>query len=199
VTAHERRIHAIVIAVVLGVELALGLHASASHAVGIATGGAALTLLLSSLVCSPIAIVASPVWSVALRSARRRLGIASAIVAALHASLALPAYVEPLTLAPIATLPWLRHGALALAILLAMLATSFPRLTAALRVRAWSALHRLGYAAALLGSLHALAVPFGSVRVGVLALSIVAIALAVRICLLILRPRRGTRRTSTTE
>jgi sulfoxide reductase heme-binding subunit YedZ len=189
VSTNERRIHAIVIAVVLGVELALGLRASDAHALGLATGGAALTLLLASLACSPIARVTTPEWSVALRSARRRLGIASAVVAAAHACLALPSYVTPLTLTPIATLPWLRHGAIALSILAALAITSFPRLTGVLRVRAWSALHRLAYVAAILGALHALAVPFGSVRIGLLALAIVAVLLAVRICLSFVRPR----------
>ena len=190
-SAREKRVFAVAVAVSIGVGLAVGMR-GASRALGLGTGGAALTLLIASLACSPLALLTTPAWSVALRAARRRLGITSALVALAHASLALSRYLAPLTLGPVGALAWLRHGALALAILLALLTTSFPRVTAALRVRAWSALHRLVYPAALLASLHALAVPFGSVRVGILALSAVATLLVVRICLAVARLRSRT-------
>lgn len=144
------------------------------------TGGAAITLLLGSLVMSPTALVVSAPQAVACRAARRTLGIASATVAIVHALFALPHYLDPLVLEPIATVPWLRHGALALGILVTLALTSFAAVQRVLRVRAWSALHRLVYPAAILACFHVLAVPFGSVRLGIAASVLTSILLLVR-------------------
>jgi sulfoxide reductase heme-binding subunit YedZ len=154
--------------------------ASAGHALARATGGTALALLLASLATSPIAPWATPPWAVALRSVRRTLGITAALVAVLHSCFALPAYLDPLVLGPVLALPWLRHGAIALGVLLPLAVTSFPALQRALRVRAWSALHRLVYLAAILASLHALAVPFGSTWLGLVACIVTGILLLAR-------------------
>ena len=172
-SGRERRIFGGVVAASLVVALLLG-------SVARGTGGAAITLLLGSLAMSPLSRVLPPAWALASRTVRRRLGIASAGVAVGHALFAFPTYLDPLVLGPITALPWLRHGFLALGILCALLVTSFPVLQRALRVKAWSSLHRLAYVAAALASLHALAVPFGSIRLGIVSLSVTALLLVAR-------------------
>jgi DMSO/TMAO reductase YedYZ heme-binding membrane subunit len=109
---------------------------------------------------------------------RRSLGILAALASVLHAALSWT-LVLPRELKPLLTVPHLRAGALALAILLALLLTSFPRLVRLLRVRVWSELHVLAYAAALLVLQHVLLSPFAprlmalsvALAVGVLALA----------------------------
>jgi sulfoxide reductase heme-binding subunit YedZ len=152
----------------------------AMQSVSRGTGVAALTLLCASLALSPVASVVPAAGAVACRAARRKLGIASALFATIHACWALPRYLDPLVLEPIARVPWLRQGAIALAILVVLALTSFAPIQRALRVRAWSSLHRLVYVAGLLASIHAIAVPFGSVRVGIAALALTALFLLVR-------------------
>lgn len=171
---------------------ALALSALAAIALGDVargTGAAALTLLLASLAMSPVALVVSAPVAVACRAARRKIGVASAAVALAHASWALYRYVDPFVLDPIARLPWLRQGALALAILLALALTSFAPVQRALRIRAWSALHRLVYAAAILAAGHVLGVPFGSVKLGIAAVLLTCASLAARPLALALRRR----------
>lgn len=192
-SANERRLllGALLTSALVG--LGLGAFASAGHGIARATGAAAITLLMTSLAMSPLARLLPAVWAVACRAARRRIGIAAALVALVHACLALPSYLAPLTLGPIASLPWLRHGAIALSILLVLLVTSFPALHRPLRVRAWSALHRLAYVAALFAALHALAVPFGSVRLGIAALLFTFVSLVARPLTLVLTKRAISR------
>ncbi|HJL50720.1 MAG TPA: ferric reductase-like transmembrane domain-containing protein, partial [Polyangiaceae bacterium LLY-WYZ-15_(1-7)] len=100
-------------------------------------------------------------WRVA--PARRALGLAAAALATLHAGAAL---WGPLAGAWDALFGWpyLRAGALALAVLLALALTSFPRAVKALRVRHWKALHRLAYPAAGLAFVHVLLGPFAPRR-----------------------------------
>ncbi len=171
------------------VALLLATTASPGHALARATGGAAIALLFFSLAMSPLARLAAPELAVKARVARRQLGIASASVAIAHAALALPTYVAPLTLAPFVGLPWLRDGALALSILVTLLVTSFPVLQRALRVRAWSALHRLAYLAAIFASFHALGVPFGGAGVGLAACTVTVVLLIARPLSLAVRRR----------
>lgn len=93
---------------------------------------------------------------------RRRLGLASAALALAHTLVSLrtlgassPALVTEL----LALLPFARFGALALALLALLAATSFPRVNAPLGLRSWRELHALVHPAALLVALHALAGP----------------------------------------
>ncbi len=160
------------------------------HGLARGTGTVAIVLLLLALASSPAAPWLAPARAVALRVGRRRVGIAAALVALGHACIALSSYVSPLVLSPIAAVPWLRHGALALGILAALLLTSFAAVQRALRVRAWSALHRLVYAAAILASLHALGVPFGSGLPGAAALLVTALSLLARPASRLARRRR---------
>lgn len=185
----ERRVSAIAAALAIGVALALASTAPSDHALARATGGAAISLLLASLACSSLASLASPAWALGLRAARRRVGIASALVASLHAAIAFSNYVVPMQLGPILALPWLRQGALALAISWVLAATSFPIVQRVLRVRAWSALHRLVYPAVLLAAAHVLTEPFGSARFGTLVVALTGFLLAVRMFRVFLRRR----------
>jgi DMSO/TMAO reductase YedYZ heme-binding membrane subunit len=185
----ERRVvlAAFVIAIMAATRWALV--ARPGHALAVWTGGATLVLLLCSLAVSPLSRVVAPAWAIACRAARRTIGIACAIVALGHAALAWSSYLQPLALAPILALPWLRHGALALLILVTLLVTSFPMLQRALRVRAWSALHRLAYFAAIFASLHALGSPFGSTEVGLAACTTTLVLLIARPLTLLVRRR----------
>lgn len=172
-----------VVVLALGVGTLGALEVSPEHRLMSATGGLAIALLISSLACSPVAVLLAPkraMGSVALRRARRWLGLSAALAALTHATAGAYGYLGRIALDPIFGVPWLRHGALALVLLGALSLTSFPAVTRALHVRAWSALHRLVYPAALLAALHATAAPFGDVSGGAFALFLVVALLLAR-------------------
>lgn len=170
----------------VGLVAAIG--APTGHGLAQLTGAGALAALVLTLLATPVSRLLAGKRRLAIRSARRGMGIASALAALAHASLALAAYLPTWSFAPIARLPWMRHGALALALLLPLLATSFPALQRGLRVRAWSALHRLAYAAGVLGCLHSVEVPYGNPTLGGALAAIVGLSLLAR--LLLGLPRR---------
>jgi len=114
-----------------------------------ATGWSAALALLASLATTP----AERLLRIRLRGWRRRFGLVAATLAAAHAVVALTGRLEG-AWAAVVGWPHLRAGALALGILFALALTSSPRLTRALRVRAWKPLHRLVYAAGALAWLH---------------------------------------------
>lgn len=95
-------------------------------------------------------------WVVAFR---RAFGIAAAILALVHAATVLGLYLRG-AWAAVLSFSYLRAGLVALAILTAMLVTSFPPLVRRLHVKLWKPLHRLGYLAALLVLDHLLLSPF---------------------------------------
>lgn len=147
-----------------------------------ATGWAAALLLLGALAATPLARLFERVGGRAparLAVARRAMGIASASFASAHGVLGLALYLESGDRwATITQVTWIRSGALALALLLPLLATSFPRLTVALRIRLWKPLHRLAYVAAVLVVHHVLLTPFAPRTWGIsLAVSLVLAAL----------------------
>ncbi len=90
---------------------------------------------------------------------RRLLGMASAWLALLHAALSFSTTLAADTQA-LVSWPHLRAGLAALAILCALLLTSYPSWIVRLRLRLWPELHRLVYAAALLVLQHLLLAPF---------------------------------------
>lgn len=100
---------------------------------------------------------------------RRSLGISAASLALAHAALSLTTYLRGSWTTTLDT-PYLRAGLVALAILTALLVTSFPELVALLRVRLWRELHRLAYVAAIFVFLHLLASPFAPRRLTLLML-----------------------------
>ena len=168
-------------ATVVGVVAALGV--PWAHRLISGTGALAIALLLTSLACAPTAALVPnghAVLRVALKQARRWLGLSATLLALVHAMLAMNGYLGGIVLRPILEVPWLRDGGLALTILVALSLTSFPAITRALRVRAWSALHRLVYLGAALAAIHALGAPFGAVSGGVLASLAVLVLLVAR-------------------
>jgi sulfoxide reductase heme-binding subunit YedZ len=108
------------------------------------------------------ALAATPLGRLDPRAlrARRPLGIAAALAALTHGAVALGAYVGDEWAGALTAIPWMRSGALALALLLPLLATSFPPVVRRLGVRLWKPLHRLAYVSAALAVHHVLLAPF---------------------------------------
>lgn len=129
-----------------------------------ASGWTAILLLAGALAASPIARAFTAAgWRAAaarLPRIRRGLGIASASAGLVHAGVALALYLGDRPWAALAAVAWLRSGALALALLVSLLATSFPGFVRAARIRLWKPLHRLAYAAAALAVHHVLLSPW---------------------------------------
>jgi sulfoxide reductase heme-binding subunit YedZ len=143
-----------------------------------ASGWSAALLLVATLAMTPLARL-FPAAAARARRARRLLGITCAVIALLHAALASSTYLGwSAAWAAIEGVAWLRSGALAAALLFLLLLTSFPRVVAGMRVRAWKPLHRLAYPAAALALHHALYAPFAPRAWGI-ALSVVLVGLAI--------------------
>ena len=156
-------------------------------------GWLAIALLLTSL-----AISLASRWLLEQRARliawRRLAGLGSAGMALLHALLALSLLGLPSAevITAVSALPYLRHGALALALLAALALTSFPKLNARLGLRTWSVLHRAVHVIGVLAALHVLAGPSADPRLAV----IVAIAFGL---LLLARLAPRARRDGGTE
>lgn len=163
---------------------ALALSIDAPFVLERATGWWALGLLGATLAITPLrlAVRRRADLAVVLHRMRRLLGLSAAAIAALHATLSLSTYfgaraaIEP-TLTALTTLPWLRNATLALALLVALALGSLRPIVR--RLRAWSALHRLVYPAAVLSALHALLGPRAD-SASLVALVAIAVALVVR-------------------
>jgi len=167
-----------------------------AHRLTRSTGWCAVVALLTSLSCSPLRrllrasrmpprVRKSAVVST-LAALRRAFGIAAALFATAHGLIGL---LLPLrgALLPIWTWTYLRAGLVALAILALLLATSFPRVNRRLRVREFKSLHRLAYAALPFVVLHLALGPFNATWATLVAASVGATLLAVR-----LAPRTGS-------
>jgi sulfoxide reductase heme-binding subunit YedZ len=139
--------------------MSAGLARDLSHLLG----WLAAVALAASLAVSPAARWASRERRTRLVPMRRRLGLAGLALATAHALVVVPAALAPPHLGDllpmIEALPYVRHGALALALLVPLGVTSFPALNARLGLRAWSTLHRAVYAASVLVALHVVAGP----------------------------------------
>lgn len=122
---------------------------------------------------------------------RRLAGLLGAAASLAHASLALVAVLGLASLeeasAIVGAVPYLRHGALALALLAVLALTSFPELNARLGLRTWSTLHRGVYVAAALAALHVLAGPSADPRLALAVTVVVGLLLLARLA------RRGSR------
>jgi sulfoxide reductase heme-binding subunit YedZ len=154
-----------------------------------ATGWCAAAALLCALFMTPLGRLFET-SAAALGRTRRALGISAALLASLHAALSLDGPLEDAWEATL-TWPWLRAGLTALIILLVLLATSFPRLTRALRVRVWKPLHRLSYLAGALVVLHLFHAPFAPRRLVAAYAALLLLAIAAR-----LLPRRRQKRST---
>lgn len=121
---------------------------------------------------------------------RRVAGLVGFVSAAVHASIAIMGVLAPSSmshaLAAIGTVPYLRHGALALAVLTPLALTSFPKLNARVGLRTWEALHRGVYVAIALVVLHVLAGPSAKPH---LAIAVAVIAGLLLVARLVPRPR----------
>jgi sulfoxide reductase heme-binding subunit YedZ len=126
------------------------------------SGWAALGALLLALCATPTKRVLERWRGRSLekptKAFRRALGISAAALATLHGGVALSTYLRG-SLGPLVDYPWLRGGLLALAVLLALWLTSYPRVVRALRVKLWKPLHRLAFVAALLAFQHVMLSP----------------------------------------
>jgi sulfoxide reductase heme-binding subunit YedZ len=126
--------------------------------------------------------------ALALFRARRPLGLLTFGVAALHGVVAGARYLGTPSLTELfrvlGDIAWLRHGALALTLLLVLALTSLRPI--ARRLRAWQGLHRLIYPAALLAGLHGLLGPHAGMGA--------AVALGLTVLILVARalPRRSS-------
>lgn len=157
-------------------------------------GTAALLLLVLSALASLGTHLTEKGTRGRLLRARRGLGLASFAAALFHA-LASLAHLHATSLTSVwnrlLALGYVRHGALALLVLLALTLTSFPKLNARLGLRTWTALHRLAYVALFLGALHVLSGPSMDPTLGLAALGC-ALGIVLARVVLVLR-RRGTK------
>ncbi|MCG8457044.1 MAG: ferric reductase-like transmembrane domain-containing protein [Holophagales bacterium] len=136
-----------------------------------ATGWTACGALLLSLSMTPLSRLAELLPTRRGRSPRRAawaayrraFGVASAVLAMVHAGLALGTYLRD-SWATLLHWPYLRSGLVAVSVLAALLLTSFPGLVKALRLGAWKELHRLAWVAAALVLHHLLLSPFADRR-----------------------------------
>ena len=108
---------------------------------------------------------------------RRALGITTAALASAHATLALSTYLRE-AWHHVLAVSWLRSGFVALVILLALWATSYPALVRWAKIRLWKPLHRLAYVAFALALHHALLSPLAP-RIGLIALAVIVLGLGV--------------------
>jgi len=154
-----------------------------------ATGWSAAGALLLSLSMTPLRSLGQRLGRHRalpyLPTLRRSLGITSACFALAHGAVALTTYLWD-SWPAIPKEPFLRAGLVTLAILTALLMTSFPGVVRALRLRLWKPLHRLAYVAALFAFQHLMLSPFADRRL-VLGLYL---ALALVSCLRLIRAKR---------
>jgi sulfoxide reductase heme-binding subunit YedZ len=143
-------------------------------------GLGALTSLTLCLACTPVNIVFGfpPV-----RRLRRMLGLYAFYFACLHL-VALIGWLYRLSwdnfLQGLSNSLTQQVGLAAFIILLVLALTSLKRLRQMLR-RNWKRLHRLAYAAGVLGALHLLGAPDSPVVLGVVYLAIILLLLAIRL------------------
>lgn len=133
-----------------------------------ATGWAAVTALMLALVATPASrllrfATSRHVPTARITTLRRSFGVASAWLAAIHGAWTFFVYLDA-SWSAVSYWPYLRAGVAALAILLALLATSYPRIVRGLRIRLWKPLHRLAYVAAILVFQHLLLAPLAPKR-----------------------------------
>ena len=149
-----------------------------------ATGWLAAALLTLALCVTPLKTLrerrGTP-RSASLVALRRSLGLAAATCAFIHAAYALLALrgLPGLVL----SVPWLRAGLAALAVLAALFATSFDVVLRSCRLQHWKELHRLNYVVVVLVLLHSVLGPFGSPGLELTFAGAIAVLLTVRVVL----------------
>jgi methionine sulfoxide reductase heme-binding subunit len=118
------------------------------------TGMLALILLVASLACTPLKVVAGWTWPLRVRKLLGLLGFTYAVLhfltyGVVDQGLALGAILED-----IARRPFITVGFLALVLLVPLAVTSTNRMVRRLGFPTWQRLHRLSYVAASLGVVH---------------------------------------------
>jgi sulfoxide reductase heme-binding subunit YedZ len=117
-------------------------------------GETALQLLLASLAPTPLRILFRLAWPLTLR---RLLGLFAFVYVVLHFAVwvVLDHFFDwPTMLDDVVKRPWITVGVAALLLLVPLAATSTTAMVRRLGGTAWRRLHRLVYAAAVLGVLH---------------------------------------------
>jgi sulfoxide reductase heme-binding subunit YedZ len=118
------------------------------------TGMLALILLVASLACTPLKVVAGWTWPLRVRKLLGLLGFTYAVLhfltyVGVDQGLALGTILED-----IAKRPFITVGFLALVLLVPLAVTSTHRMVRRLGFPTWQRLHRLSYVAASLGVVH---------------------------------------------
>ncbi|HEX8439506.1 protein-methionine-sulfoxide reductase heme-binding subunit MsrQ [Archangium sp.] len=118
------------------------------------TGMLALILLVASLACTPLKVVAGWTWPPRVRKLLGLLGFAYAVLHFLTYSVVDQGLDFPIILEDIAKRPFITVGFLALVLLVPLAVTSTNRMVRRLGFPVWQRLHRLAYVAASLGVVH---------------------------------------------
>lgn len=149
-------------------------------------GWTAISCLVLALACSPVALLLVRAGSerarrvgVAIARARRGIGVSAFALACAHAALAMAVHLD-FDFGAVVGIDRLRHGTLALVLLAPLAVTSSDRVMAALRLRAWKALHRAAYPAAILAVAHAFRAPFAPPTAVIAAAILVGVVLGSR-------------------
>jgi sulfoxide reductase heme-binding subunit YedZ len=146
-----------------------------------ASGWLPALLLALSLAMTPLgALPLRASWRARSARARRPLGIAAGFCAVVHAVVATRVYLQADVISALREIAWLRSGALAFAVLVALLVTSSQRVVRALRLRLWKPLHRFAYVAAALVVHHLLLAPFAPKRAVLALAAVLGLGLLVR-------------------
>jgi sulfoxide reductase heme-binding subunit YedZ len=140
-----------------------------------------LRLLLASLALTPLRILTGWAWPITLR---RLLGLFAFAYALLHFAVwvVLDFFFDwPLMAADIVERPYITVGMTALLLLVPLAVTSTAGMVKRMGARAWRRLHRLVYAAAVLGVLHYLWLAKVGVFTPWVYAAVLALLLAIRI------------------
>jgi methionine sulfoxide reductase heme-binding subunit len=118
------------------------------------TGMLALIVLVASLACTPLKVVAGWTWPLRVRKLLGLLGFAYAVLHFLTYTVVDQGLDFAVILEDIAKRPFITVGFLALVLLVPLAVTSTNRMVRRLGFPVWQRLHRLAYVAASLGVMH---------------------------------------------
>jgi sulfoxide reductase heme-binding subunit YedZ len=140
-----------------------------------------LRLLLASLAMTPLRILTGHAWPITLR---RLLGLFAFAYAVLHFSVwvVLDFFFDwPRMLEDVLERPYITVGMTALLLLVPLAATSTAGMIKRLGARAWRRLHRVAYAAAILGVIHYLWLAKVGVNTPWIYAAVLAVLLGIRV------------------
>ncbi|MBX3170339.1 MAG: ferric reductase-like transmembrane domain-containing protein [Candidatus Eremiobacteraeota bacterium] len=142
------------------------------------SGYLALFCLLSSQAMAPLERLRRISRKTYLRW-RRRLGITAAMLASLHTLIVWRTLFGGNAVDPFRETQWAQLGLAAWVLLLFLWLTSYSPVVRRLRIKNWSSLHRLAYAATFLALLHGLLAPWSNIyiQLGLLIFFLLSVAL----------------------